>query len=344
MASLPAFQANAFQGNAFQIGPLGAGPVDTSLYGWRQPLTEPVRTKVLSAALVAASFTIGTPPAVAPISWLQPFSEPVRSRSRLPTPEQRFFEPSPQPITPSTDWVVELSKPTPRRSLGTWLQQASAWTPITIINPDLGHIGWYANLSEPVRTRPALRTAAQPFAVGSLQPFVSFSWNEARTELPPRVKPGLLVHQQMVATMPPRILVSFSWWEPTAELPPRAKSGLGAHQQQAFTKSTFTPLPTWGWEQARTELPPGRLRGLDAWRQQSTAWTPINIGVVPDITGVWASTETKDRFLASGTMFEAPFEAIAGVIEKRLTDGLSGVVEDPLPGAIVSTNVSIRTI
>lgn len=337
-----AFQSNAFQGNAFQIG--ASGPIDTSTLGWRQPLSEPVRSRKLPTALAVAAFAIGTPPSVAPIGWLQPFSEPVRSKSRLPTPAQRFFEPSPQPITPSTGWFIELSRPTPRRSLGTWLQQASAWTPITIINPDLGHIGWYASLSEPVRTRPALRAAAQPFAVGSLNPFVSFGWWTPQTDLAPRAKPGLPAYEQMVAAMPPRILVSFSWWEPTAELPPRAKPGLAAHQQQAFTRSTFTPLPTWGWEQARTELPPARLRGLDAWRQQSTAWTPINIGVVPDITGVWASTETKDRFLASGTMFEAPFEAIAGVIEKRLTDGLSGVVEDPLPGAIVSTNVSIRTI
>lgn len=363
--------------------------------GWYAALSEPVRAKarLIEGAQQALAWTpITITPAFDYISWFNALSEPVRRLPRLLEGQQRFFEFNPQPITPSTGWYAALSEPVRTRTLPTsaqqffttdplprvsfswfnelsrppgaksglaaWLQQAEAWTPINIAQTV--DYGWFSALSEPVRTK-RFPTAAQQFFTASPLPFTpSIGWHQALSE-PQRRKPALITGAQQFTTRSTQPFVSFGWNRPDTNLPPRAKPGLRPDLQMAFTMPPRLLTPSMGWFEAWTDRQAAPPKGLGAWLQQASAWTPINI-FTPGITGIWASTETGDAFLARGSMFEAPLEAIVGVIEvafqglssvveSRDTGGISGLPTEPAAGSggtavptIASANVAIRVI
>lgn len=428
------FQGNAFQSDAFQSA-VGASPASIDSFGWRQPLSEPVRTRVKWAAVaLIASGAVGPvgfipgdigvasglsqpPPRIrqfqyqsqtyVPVvaetvtvdKWFEPLSEPVRHK-RDPKAALALSVASgwagPQIPTVSFSWYRSLNEPVrvPKR-LPESQQRFFEFNPF----PLTPSFAWFESLSEPVRVKPRLRDGAQQAFTIDLLPRVSFSWF-AELSKPTPPKAGLAArYQQSLGWVPINIeVIDYDWYQRLSE-PVRKLERLHVSRQQAWIGRTFFVVPDYGWYRSWTELQMPRKRGLGAWLQQSLSWTPINITPVfneygwyqalslppppklglaarfqqytaipvrslpnPDISGVWDSTETKDTWRGGATFFEAPLEAIVGVIEvafqglsgiieSRDTGGISGLPTDPAAGSggsavtsIASANVSIRVI
>lgn len=127
--------------------------------------SEPVRFK---PAVLAGDqpffFFEPEPPVFETVDWYFPLTEPVRFKPAILAGDQPFFyfEPEP-PEFETTDWYAPLSEPVKalfQKSgrLG-YLQQA--FTADTIVLPLQRQLGWYANLSEPVRLPKGLKVWLQ---------------------------------------------------------------------------------------------------------------------------------------------------------------------------------------
>lgn len=144
---------------------------------WHQPWSEPVRKRVISVALIAASGLTYVPAQNVIIppesSWHQPWSEPLHPKPGLGAALQRAF-------TVDTAFV-----PNPRNLLE----------------------GWYNWLSEPVRIKRGIPAVEQHFFEFEPEPpeFLDIPWYNWLAE-PVRFPKGLKVYLQRAFIGPDRLL------------------------------------------------------------------------------------------------------------------------------------------
>ena len=176
---------------------------------------------------------------------------------------------------------------------------------------------WYQELSMPPRQRLGLRPGAQQFAaLPDPLPFVSFSWFQELTLPSVRTRTGLRPGaQQFVAADMAVIPVSrmVPWFVPLSE-PVRTRTGLRpAAQQFAAADTTVIPIGRMTpWFVPLAE-PVRKRPGLDAARQQFLA-APSQLRPNPTVSGIWASLETKDTFLAGAQAWNRINSAEMGII------------------------------
>lgn len=201
---------------------------------------------------------------------------------------------------------------------------------------------WYIALSEPVRFRQGLRAGQQQFsALSDPFPFVSFSWFEELSKPPVLTKPGLRPsQQQFLAFHPaPSPFVATGWFAPLSE-PVRKKPGLPPARQPFFTIDTAViPISKLtAWFSALSE--PVRFKiGLKPWLQQFFTGPP-RLLPNPAITGIWASNETRDTFLAGAMIFNPPNSTEIGIVDTGFPAAEIGIAAP----AVASVSISIRII
>jgi len=342
---------------------------------WHQPWSEPVRAK---PALLAAnqqyqvSWSTFTPvtETVTVDKWYVALAEPVRTKPALPAALQRAFETDADPVV-SFSWFNSLVDPIVKAKAGLLAANQQYQVSWSIFTPEVVTLDkWYVALTEPVRVKVSLAPAAQQFtAFVKAAPFpeavFESKWHQPWSE-PVRAKPALRVAPDtaMVPFTLPYATVSYGWNVPQTDLPPRAKPGLLAACQQFYTANVFpianVVVTNYGWF-APLGTPANPKPGLAARYQQAFA-APTRLLPTPNITGVLAASDNPDTAQFGGIVFNAPIEALTGVIElyfsptlsiteANWTGGISGVVEDArlLASAVVvspiaSAQVSIRLI
>ena len=197
---------------------------------------------------------------------------------------------------------------------------------------------WFQALSEPVRFRLGLQAAEQQFFIPSPFPVVSFSWFQELSKPPVLTLPGLRPSQQQFFALDPLPRVSFSWFEGLSE-PARFKPGLAAALQQFYAADT-TVIPTtklMEWFAPLSE--PVRFKpGLLAALQQFLAHPP-QLRPTPNISGVLAAVETKDVFLAGGTVFNRVISGEIGVTEQKFTGAQIGISVPVIAGSRVAITI-----
>jgi len=161
--------------------------VPTFESAWHQPWSEPVRTRIIAVALIAASGAV-VPPPVPPglygISWYAPLNEPVREKIGLKAYLQKTnaLEVPVQPLSSNLiQWFAPLSEPV-RLKIGLKVQDQPFFQ-FEPEPPEAMEIPWYGWLSEPVREKIGLR-----------------AWLQQTTAYPPRLLPTPNVTVTMAAT------------------------------------------------------------------------------------------------------------------------------------------------
>ena len=218
---------------------------------WLYQLSEPVRFKAISVALIAASGVFqalgaGTAEIITEDKWHFAWSEPiVKTKAGLGVGSQQFMAALPYPLPPSMDWFVELSKPKTLDKVGiaTPLQQAFTFHPNPVIS-----IGWFNELSKPVSlAKPGLATNLQQSLTFHPSPVVSFGWFGNLTE-PVRLPIGLNARLQREFTInaawvpSPQALLE-GWYNWLSE-PKRFPVGLKVqYQKEFFAPSRLLPTP-----------------------------------------------------------------------------------------------------
>ena len=153
-----------------------AAPETITVDKWFAPFSEPVRIK---KGLRSAQQQLFTFPSshVESLSWYNPLSDPqrrkeaLRRHSALYDPASILVKTEPDPLIFAE--AVQSIGPTFRKTV---LYQSYAANPLFTITPNVTVDMWFANLSEPVRKKPALRTSHQQFLTLDTDPDVSFSW------------------------------------------------------------------------------------------------------------------------------------------------------------------------
>jgi hypothetical protein len=196
----------------FAIGQASAGATAESIYPdkWYSLFRDPVRTTMDAARIALSASGCVFPLPVINISWFSQLSDPVIIPPRLNTGSQLFSFPNPFPVI-NISWFNQLSSPqklslpilqTPSQpffhfdpipvvSFGWWEPLAerpwidlrkglAAYQQNYQINvnpiPSLPIFNWsYEPLTEPVRFKPILIPAAQPFTFGRLEPIIIFT-------------------------------------------------------------------------------------------------------------------------------------------------------------------------
>lgn len=244
-------------------------PEEITVDKWYEPLSEPVKSKIapaLAIALIASGlFATQVPPQedVTLDKWVSALSEPVRQKPGLAA---RFQDDLTWTITtPQIATTTLSSQVFFKRRL---IYQSVAFTPQNIETITLDK--WFAPLSEPVRSKPALRTGSQLTTVTDTDPIVSFSWFASLNE-PKRNKPALLPASQQFFWISTDPVVSFGWHNWFNE-PVRVKASLRFGNQQFFGTDT-DPIVSFSWFANLGE--PVRLKpGLRAGQQQDLSIAP----------------------------------------------------------------------
>lgn len=249
---------------------------------WFEPLSEPVRRVGIAAALIAPF--IAMPPTPAQIEpgqtfygWKPEWSTPVWPLKGLPAHEQQSLAfvkaaPFPETVTESR-WHQPWSEPVRiKPGLTAALQPYNSPQNIFPI-PTQPTVawGWYFNLSEPVRTKPRLIESEQAFFTSITNPLVSFSWYANLTE-PIRIKPDIHASRQLAFTYDLKPRVSFSWYENLSE-PVRVKPRLLEGLQQFITTQPRNPIVSIAWYLPLSE--PVRFKqGTSAFEQHFLEFEP----------------------------------------------------------------------
>lgn len=200
---------------------------------------------------------------------------------------------------------------------------------------------WFANLSEPVRIKPGLRTSEQQFlAFASPKPVVPFGWFENLSE-PVRVKRRLPTPSQPYFSFQPTPIINISWFAGLSE-PVRQKRGLRPYLQRSFTADTDV-IPTSKMIEwfAPLSQPVRQKKGLRSHLQQFLA-SPSRLLPTPTSFGTLSALETKDTFLAGAMLWNRATDAEIGVIggpPQPAEIGLSPA--QPTAGAIFA-KISVR--
>jgi hypothetical protein len=180
-----------------------AEPTFESKYhqGWSEPVRERI-ARGLAIALIASGATVPPiapfPEAVHEAKYHQPWVEPVRARPALPAVEQHVFAFDPGPFTSPLDWL--------------------RW------------------LAEPIRVKPGLGAAAQPFEARPAWPDIKVSWFAWWSEPIVKARPRLIeAAQQWLAFNPPfnAGAVQAEWSGPPLSLV--------RFQYQAFARAPAAP-------------------------------------------------------------------------------------------------------
>jgi hypothetical protein len=331
---------------------------------WQQPLSIPVRSRKVAAALLVAAccwtpFTPSGAETVTVDKWYQPLSTPVRDAAfEVISNTTNFVVP---PDNGNLDkWYRPLSEPTRRKPPPA--QQALAWSGFTpaaeVVTIDKWYAAWRepvqdkafevvsdiaafaaiptpaATITEdewhqawsvPVRLKPGLRGYLQQPLTFVAKPVVSFSWFNSLNE-PPKTKKLSASQQQAVAWVPFREVVTEDKWHQPWSEPVRRKPPLRIAPETAMVPfATPYAVVSFGWNVPQNDLAPRRKPGLEARYQQAAAFYPYPI--VPITLAVMAATETPDVMDTDGIAYSPPSGALVGVIE---------LSTDSVPTAIVS--------
>lgn len=200
-----------------KVEPFRQPVVGTDTPSWFAPLSEPVRTRVIAAALIAPAFFFTQAvfdEVITPDKWFQNLSEPVRIKPGLRAPLHPFYfaEPSgqTQPESVTYDrWGFAWSEPSVKGKIGlrASLQQTLAWNPNITFPEAITEDRWHQPWSEPpVKHKLGLNPALQqfdPLQVPVLPPSFSFlvgyNWWSEPVKLPIGLKAW---HQQFLAYHP----------------------------------------------------------------------------------------------------------------------------------------------
>jgi hypothetical protein len=208
-----------------------------------------------------------------------------------------------------------------------------------IVTPDKWNYPW----SEPVRRKPPLPRGAYQFLAYSEsaqfpESVTEDRWHQPWSEPIVKNKQGLRAGaQQFNAIYSP--FVSFSWFG-SLTTPVRIKPGLKPGLQQFFATDTAviptSKLPEWyDWLSDPVRI----KRGLKSSLQQTIAWPP-RLLPTPTVTATISALETKDVFLAGGSVFNPPASAEIGIVATGSPAIEIGVAEP----AVASVRISIQII
>ncbi|MGJ4888994.1 hypothetical protein ACQR1Y_12410 [Bradyrhizobium sp. HKCCYLRH3099] len=150
---------------------------------------------------------------------------------------------------------------------------------------------------------------------------VSMSWFVPLSE-PARTRPGPRAAAQGAFFFAPLPLVSFGWMAPLSE-PPRARPKIAAQVPFMVTDTTPIPVSRINWFMPLSE-PVRKRQGLDAARQMFLA-TPSRLLPTPTVTGRLDAKETKDVFTGGARAWNRVASGEVGTIEKAFTGAEVGV-------------------
>lgn len=267
--------------------PVFTGAEQVTESRWHQPWSDPTRRKGINVALISASGLYYTPGQVTEFifedKWHFPWSEPiVKNKVGLRAASQQFI----------------------------------AFHPNPIIN-----IGWFGNLSDPVRIKPGLKAAEQSVLAYNPQPQVSFSWFEWLSD-PKRFKRGQPAQEQPYFQYQPTPIISIPWFEWLSE-PVRKKRGQPPTVQPFFE---FFPNPTvsFGWFASLSEPKRFKPRLLEGDQKPDflSAFIPTQYTMRLD------ATETRDVFLGVLRQNNIVVSAYVDIRELSPGRGYVGLIED----------------
>lgn len=293
----------------------------------------PIRIKTLPTALEAAPWTGQITPPIIPVQLYAAWSEPVRVKPPLVGHFYAFSAGSVIPVvTVPTQVFSPLSEPIrPVFSPAKYKGGTTAAVSLYVLD-------WFTPFSNP-RQPPRLTPDFYAFSAGSVLPpppavppqvYVAFAE-------PVRIKPGLIAALQPFRTSfgaqrlasPP-----LSWFAPLTE-PVRIRLGLLASEQQFLSYLRFVPSPAnflEGWYNWLSE-PVRTLRGLEP-RLQQFLTIPNNTPIPPQVSLVLKVTETGIDIAEFGIYVYTPQPT-----PPSLQNANVSIVEIP---AIKGGNVSIK--
>jgi len=186
--------------------------------------------------------------------WYGSLSDPVRGKLGLHASRQQssVFVPVVSAPTPGTGDVLFSQVDLVVNYQQTLLYQ-SVFQPVPIVSAEIVTADkWFVSLSEPIRSKPRLTTAAQQAAwlVSDIQPPTPGSGDVLFSQTETAVYFQKYTLYQSIAepiefTAPPPVAVEYGWFVPFSE-PVRSKLGLTVAAQQAAWFVSEVPAPTPG--------------------------------------------------------------------------------------------------
>lgn len=260
--------------------------VDT--YGWRQPLSEPIRKPSLRTASQEDYFAPAFTPAAENIfedKWHQPWSEPTR-RKTTPANQQALAWSGFTPAATFTEdqWHQPWVDPVRRRGFAVQYQQFTAFVQAAPFNETILEPEWHYAWSTPVRLKPGLPVALQQQPAWSgFTPGAIFEdkWHQPWAT-PTRRKASAANQQALVWSgfTPTGEVVTLDKWYAAWREPVRDKAFEVVSDINVFV-AIATPAPSFAWFNSLNE-PPKAKRGIGASRQQALAWVPFRENVTED--------------------------------------------------------------
>lgn len=201
-------------------------------------------------------------------------------------------------------------------------------------------IGWFAPLSEPVRTKNGIRPANQQFLAFDPLPRVSFSWFEPLSEPTRRMPrshaalaPAFFYHPA------PSPFVPTGWFVPLSEPVRKFPRSPAALAPSFFYQPAPSPFAPTGWFVPLAE-PVRQKQGLRASQQQAYAG-PSRLLPTPTLFGVMSALETKDTFLAGAMSFNRPTDAEIAVINTTPQPAEIGLYQTGPTAGTITVRISI---